>query len=78
MLDGAMEGLEKRGTAPMAHRGMVVCVTSWVLTVVMLITFFTRLSMKFTVIKKGRKFGVDDLFIVLAAVRRVCHRPWHC
>lgn len=65
-----MDGLVKRRTAPIAERGMVVCVVSWILVVAMVFTLITRLSMKFAVIKKGRKFGLDDVFIVLAAVGR--------
>jgi len=68
MLDSSMVGLEKRGAVPMADRGMAVCVVSWILVVAMVFTLITRLSMKFAVIKRGAKFGLDDIFIVLAAV----------
>jgi hypothetical protein len=78
MLDDVMDGLEKRRTAPVADRGMVVSVVSWILLVAMVFTLITRLSMKFAVIKKGPKFGLDDIFIVLAAVGRSGRASWRC
>jgi hypothetical protein len=68
MPHGAVEVLEKRRTAPMGDRGMIVAVVSWILLVAMIFTLITRLAMKFAVVKRGRKFGSDDAFIVLAAV----------
>jgi hypothetical protein len=68
MLDGVVDVLARRRTAPMGDRGMIVGVVSWILVVVMVFTLLTRLAMKFAVAKRGRKFGLDDVFIVLAAV----------
>lgn len=52
----------------MGDRGMIVGVVSWILLVAMIFTLLTRLAMKFAVTKRGPKFGMDDLFIVLAAL----------
>ncbi|KAF2279114.1 uncharacterized protein EI97DRAFT_440579 [Westerdykella ornata] len=68
MLNGVAAALEKRRESPMGDRGMIVSVVSWILVVAMVFTLITRLTMKFVVIKKGRRFGLDDVFIVLAAL----------
>ncbi|KAF2192857.1 hypothetical protein K469DRAFT_729949 [Zopfia rhizophila CBS 207.26] len=73
MLDGAVEILERRRTAPIADRGMIVGVTSWVLLVATIFTVLTRLAMKLAVSKTRYKFGLDDVFIILATLFSVSH-----
>lgn len=52
----------------MADRGMILSVVSWILLVAMICILITRLAMKFAMSRKGHRFGMDDVFIVLAAV----------
>lgn len=68
MLDGFAEVLTKRRTAPIGDRGIIVSAVSWVMLVATILTLLARLAMKLAVSKKKKKFGLDDLFIVLAAV----------
>lgn len=69
MLDGEVEVLRRRRTAPMADRGMIVSVVSWLFLVAMVFTLLTRLAMKWAKSTKKRSLlGLDDVFIVLAAV----------
>lgn len=66
MLDGMLDVLERRRNASMADRGTVMNVVSWLLLVVTVCTVLTRFAMKMVMGRKGRRFGLDDLFIILA------------
>lgn len=52
----------------MGDRGMIVSAVSWILLVAMIFTLLARLGMKYAMLKRGHKFGLDDVFIVLAAL----------
>jgi hypothetical protein len=60
--------MEKRQTAPMATRGTVMNVISWMLLAVVVCTLVARFAMKLSMKTQRRKLGLDDLFIGLAAV----------
>ncbi|KAF2472368.1 uncharacterized protein BDR25DRAFT_312921 [Lindgomyces ingoldianus] len=68
MLDGVVEVLEARRTAPIGDRGIIVSSVSWVMLVATIFTLLTRLAMKLALSKKEHKFGLDDVFIILAAL----------
>ncbi|KAF2439639.1 hypothetical protein P171DRAFT_436271 [Karstenula rhodostoma CBS 690.94] len=61
-----MDTLEKRRTAPMGDRGTVVNIVSWLLTVVAICLLTARFTMRLSIKDKTRRFGLHDLFIVLA------------
>ncbi|KAF2260658.1 hypothetical protein CC78DRAFT_584562 [Lojkania enalia] len=71
MLDGWGGIFERRHTAPIGDRGMIVSVVSWILLVVMVFILTTRFAMKFAMGQKGRRFGLDDIFILLAALASI-------
>ncbi|KAF2654813.1 hypothetical protein K491DRAFT_716808 [Lophiostoma macrostomum CBS 122681] len=68
MLDGVVELLEKRRTPPIADKGMIVSVVSWIMFIIMLCVLLTRMALKLALSKKGAVFGCDDTFIVAAAL----------
>jgi hypothetical protein len=84
MLHGVVATLDRRRTAPMADRGTVMNVVSWLLLVVTVFTVVTRFAMKMIVGKKGRRFALDDVFIILALVSGrdsgcdACTNPHSC
>jgi hypothetical protein len=65
-----MQTLYRRETAPMAGRGTVMNIVSWMLLAVAVCTLVARFAMKLSMKTRRRKFGLDDLFIGLAAVSR--------
>jgi hypothetical protein len=69
MFNGVATLLETRRTAPIADRGMIISVVSWILFVIMTCILLTRFALKLALSKKGAVFGWDDTFIVAAAVR---------
>jgi hypothetical protein len=65
-----MTMLEKRRTAPMGDHGTVINIVSWLLTVVAVCVLTARFTMRLSIKDKTRRFGLHDLFIVLAFVSR--------
>lgn len=53
---------------PLADRGMITNIVSWILLVVAIATLIARFAMKLSMSKQSRRLGLDDLFIMLAAV----------
>jgi hypothetical protein len=68
MFDGALQAMYKRQTAPIADRGTVMNIISWMLLAVAVCTLVARFAMKLSMKTRRRKLGLDDLFIGLAAV----------
>jgi hypothetical protein len=60
--------MERRQTAPIATRGIVMNIISWILLAVVVCTLVARFAMKLSMKTRRRKLGLDDLFIGLAAV----------
>jgi hypothetical protein len=60
----------KRTTISMGSRGNVINIVSWMLLAVVVCTLVARFVMKISMKTKRRRFGLDDLFIALAAVSR--------
>jgi hypothetical protein len=65
---GVMQALHARQTAPMANRGTVMNIVSWMLLAIVVCTLIARFAMKLSMKTRKRKLGLDDLFIGLAAV----------
>jgi hypothetical protein len=65
---GALQIMYKRQTAPIADRGTVMNIISWMLLAVAVCTLVARFAMKLSVKTRQRRLGLDDLFIGLAAV----------
>jgi len=70
----------RRTTVPIGDRGLIVSVVTWVLLVAMVCSLLVRLGLKFAVCGRNknrgthvRRVGLDDVFIVLAAVRKNPH-----
>ncbi|CAI6332054.1 unnamed protein product [Periconia digitata] len=63
----------QRETAPMANRGTIVNVVSWLLLVLSMCTLVARFCMKLSIKNHAKRFGLDDLFIVIAAVFSIGH-----
>jgi hypothetical protein len=57
-------------TAPMGNPGTIMNVVSWILLAIVVCTLVARLAMKLSMRTKRRRFGLDDVFIGLAAVSR--------
>jgi ABC-type amino acid transport system permease subunit len=69
MIRGTMlEALRKRQTAPMADRGTIMNIVSWILLAIVVCTLIARFAMKLSMKTRKRRLGLDDLFIGLAAV----------
>jgi hypothetical protein len=68
MLRGTMQALHRRQTAPMANRGTVMNIVSWMLLAVVVCTLIARFAMKLSMKTRKKRLGLDDLFISLAAV----------
>lgn len=68
MPDGAVAALLRRRTAPMADRGTILNIVSWMLLAIVVCTLVARFAMKLSMKTAKRRFGLDDLFIGLAAV----------
>jgi len=60
----------RRTTISMGSRGNVINIVSWMLLAVVVCTLIARFVMKFSMKTKRTRFGLDDLFIALAAVSR--------
>lgn len=52
----------------MGDHGTVINVVSWILLVTALGTLIARFAMKLSIKNKANRFGLDDIFILLAAV----------
>ena len=63
-----MQVLGRRETAPMANRGTVLNIVSWMLLAIVVCTLIARFAMKLSIPSRRRRLGLDDLFIALAAV----------
>ncbi|KAF9728882.1 hypothetical protein PMIN06_002424 [Paraphaeosphaeria minitans] len=61
-----MDTLERRRTAPIGDRGTIINIVSWLLTVVAICVLAARFTMRLSIKDKTRRFGLHDLFIVLA------------
>ena len=68
MLDEAMQTLYKRRIASMADRGTILNIVSWILLAVVVCTLVARFGMKLSMKTSRARFGLDDLFVALAAV----------
>lgn len=68
MLDGVVEGLAKRRAEPMEDPGMMVAAISWMLLVAMVFTIILRFSLKLAKSTDTVMFGLDDVFVGLAAL----------
>jgi hypothetical protein len=68
MVAVAMQSLVRRKSAPITDRGTMLNIVSWMLLAVVVCTLIARFAMKLSVTTKRRRFGLDDLFIALAAV----------
>jgi hypothetical protein len=64
----------RRTTISMGSRGNVINIVSWMLLAVVVCTLVARFAMKVSMKTKWRRFGLDDLFIALAAVSREAQR----
>ncbi|KAH3914062.1 hypothetical protein HBI56_053860 [Parastagonospora nodorum] len=58
----------RRTTISMGSRGNVINIVSWMLLAVVVCTLVARFAMKVSMKTKRRRFGLDDLFIALAAL----------
>lgn len=65
---GVMAVLEKRRTAQMGDHGTIINIVSWMLAAISLCTLIARFAMKFSIKDRTRRFGLDDTFILFAAV----------
>jgi hypothetical protein len=63
-----VEVLRKRRTAPMADRGTIMNIVSWILLAIVVCTLIARFAMKLSMKTRKRRLGLDDIFIGLAAV----------
>jgi hypothetical protein len=63
-----MQTLHRRETAPIADRGTVMNIVSWMLLAVAVCALVARFAMKLSMKTRRRRLGLDDLFIGLAAV----------
>jgi hypothetical protein len=68
MYYSVMEVIDKRRTAPMGDHGTILNVISWILLVISMCTLVARFCMKLSIKDRSRRFGSDDVFIVLATV----------
>jgi hypothetical protein len=71
MYDGVAELLERRRTAPIGDRGNVVNIVSWLLLVVSMCTLVARFCVKQAIKDRSKRYGLDDVLIVFAAVSSV-------
>lgn len=75
MFDGVVEGLAKRRAEPMEDPGMMVAAISWMLLVAMVIIVILRFALKLAKSTNTPMFGLDDVFVGLAAVSTWLNYP---
>ena len=63
-----MQSLFRRETSPMANRGTILNIVSWMLLAIVVCTLIARFAMKLSIKTGRRRLGLDDVFIVLATV----------
>jgi hypothetical protein len=68
MFGSVTHALFRRQTVPMANRGTVMNVVSWMLLAIVVCTLIARFAMKLSMKTQRRKLGLDDIFIGLAVV----------
>lgn len=68
MLGHTAHTLYPRRTAPIADRGTVISIVSWILLAIVVCILIARYAVKLSLKTRGRKLGLDDLFIALSAL----------
>jgi hypothetical protein len=66
--DSAMTALYRRQTAPIADRGMIINIVSWILLAIAVCALVARFAMKLAMKSSQNNLGLDDIFVSLAAV----------
>ncbi|KAF2117251.1 hypothetical protein BDV96DRAFT_22157 [Lophiotrema nucula] len=68
MVDGIMQNLHRRQNVDIGQPGLIICIVSWILLVILICVLIARFSMKMAMGKKGKRFSLDDAFIILATL----------
>jgi len=63
-----VRALHPRRTAPIADKGTIISIVSWLLLAIVVCILIARFAVKLSLKTKRRKFGLDDLFIALSAL----------
>lgn len=60
--------LYPRRTAPIADRGTIISIVSWLLLAIVVCILIARFAVKLSLKTRRKKLGLDDLFITLSAL----------